>query len=742
LRVLTHLALFAFSLAPVHTPYASAETLALGVIQAPPSVAQNGVEEAIIGAHGTYDNPFDPDDVSLDADVETPSGARYRIPGFFCRSYARALEGKTERLTPEGAGDWRVRICPNEPGSYTVLVRFKDRTGLTEKTFSFSSVSSSDHGLVEVSKQDRHYFAYGDGSPFFPVGANICWASSRGTYDYDEWLPKYGTQGCNYFRLWLAPSWTTFALEKPGSPEQGGGMGQFDLGDAWRLDRVLEEATQNGMYAMLCLDSYNELRDRDAANWWEKTPQNKDNGGPLRVMSDYWTSSEMDRLYLNKLRYLVARYSAYTHVFAWEFWNEVDVIRNFNPDQVREWHQRMGADLRALDPYHHLVTTSFSDSLGNRGIDLLPQLDYVQTHFYGPSLIGSIAYQQSRKSAWSKPHYVGEVGADSGGPRAKEDVQGVQVHDPQWVSLVTGAAGGAMPWWWDSLIEPNDLYPLFGAFHRFVDGIDFAKESFRPVDPTLSYSDPHTKAPPGDLILESGLVSWQPDDANAPQTILIKNGVLIGPTPSGLLHGIRNHKGLHNPLTIKFRSATPETLEIVIQEVSTYGGANLHVSVDGQRVVTREFETGDENKDPSLGHRYDGIIPVSIPAGSHQVVLDNTGADWIRIGYRLPNVVHRSSPPLAAWALAGNDMVLAWICQAGRNWQNVVIEKPGVPAVAATIIHLSGLARGTWKEEVWDTWKGTIVGTSKISVGIDGNASAPLPQISSDVALKLLRENN
>ena len=726
----------------LQTPYASSEPLSLGSITAPQSVSQLGVEELVVDAHGRYDNPFDPQDVSLDADVQAPSGVHYAVPGFFYRAYSRRLDGTTEKLDPAQAPEWRLRICPPEAGQYRVTVRFKDRTGEATKDFTFEAAAANDHGFVGVSKQDRHYFAYGDGSSYFPIGANICWAGSRGTYDYDDWLPKYSAQGCNYFRLWLAPSWVTFAMEKPGPAAEGAGMGQFDLADAWRLDRVIGEATQKGMFAMLCIDSYNELRNKDAANWWEKTPQNQDNGGPLRIWSDFWTNSKMDRLYQNKLRYLVARYSAYTHVFAWEFWNEVDIVRDFNVDAVRDWHQKMGDTLKALDPYHHLVTTSFSDSLGSRSIDLIPQLDFVQTHFYGPNLIGGLAYQQSRKSAWGKPHYVGEVGSDSSGPRLGEDAQGVQVHDPQWVSLASGAAGGAMPWWWDNLIDPNNLYPLFGALHRFTSGIDFPKEGLRAVDATLAYADPHTKAPPADLILESGVVSWQPDDANQPQSITIKNGKLTGPMPAGLLHGIRSHRDLHNPLTINYQSATPAKLEISIQEVSAYGGANLQVSLDGHQVVSRDFSIGENNPSSAAGHKYDGIIPVAIPAGVHRLTIDNQGNDWIRVGYRLPGVISKFSPPLAAWALAGNNVALAWICQAGRNWHSVVVDKRIPPPVPATQISIPGLASGTWRAEVWDTWAGRILSSTHLKVDVNGTATARLPLISSDVALKLLRESN
>ncbi|HWD41062.1 MAG TPA: DUF5060 domain-containing protein [Fimbriimonas sp.] len=722
---------------PIVTPYAHHAALAIASVTGPERASQFGVEELKVAADGTYDNPFDPDDVSLSATVTPPSGASYDLPGFLYRAYDRKLNGENEVLTAAGNPDWRLRICPTEPGHYKVAVQFKDRTGTTTKSFEFDSDKTADPGFVKVSPRDHHYFEFGNGTSYFPIGANICWGNSQGTFSYDDWLPNYGKNGANYERLWLGPHWVTFALEKSGKAADGAGMGQFDLGNAWRLDYVLDEAARNGIYTMLCFDSYNELRVRDAYPEWERTPQNSSNGGPLRSWTDFWTNPEMDRFYRNKLRYLVARYSAFTHVLSWEFWNEVDLVQDFDREAVRSWHQRMGDVLRNLDPYHHLVTTSFADSMGDRDTYLLKELDYSQTHLYNPNLASLISYQVGRRASWGKPHYIGEVGADAAGPRDKEDQIGLQVHDPLWVSLTTGAAGGGMPWWWDSLIAPHNLYSLFGAFSSFARGIDFPREGFRPNDATLAFADPKTPATKGDLVIESGNASWQPGPDNVPQTISVSGGKLDGPRPAGLLHGTRNHPNLHNPLTINIREPNPTTFEIDVGEVSTYGGAALRVTLDGSVYLTKSFDAGENNKQPDLAHKFDGIYSVQIPAGIHTLVVENPGNDWFRAGYRFVGVVSRVGPALNLWALAGNDIALAWLNHIGRNWQAVVVQKRTFAPVPPSVLTLTGLAQGTWRAELWDTWTGKIVGTQAVSVGLDGNARVRLPSITVDLAVKL-----
>ena len=40
-----------------------------------------------------------------------------------------------------------------------------------------------------------------------------------------------------------------------------------------------------------------------------------------------------------------------------------------------------------------------------------------------------------------------------------------------------------MPWWWDNLIAPKNLYSLFGSIAKFTKGIDWPGEDFRRVLP-------------------------------------------------------------------------------------------------------------------------------------------------------------------------------------------------------------------------------------------------------------------
>jgi hypothetical protein len=536
----------------------------------------------------------------------------------------------------------------------------------------------------------------------------------------------------------------TFGFEPAGKREDGKGLGQLDLGNAWRLDQVLSKAADQGIYTTLAFDSYNILRDRDGYPQWEKAPQNFDNGGPIRIWSQFWTNPTIDRYYRNKLRYLVARYAAFRNVFAWEFWNEVDVIRDFDPAPIQAWHQRMAEELKRLDPYHHLVTTSFGDSNGVKDIDLLPELDIVNTHHYGSAdLAQTIAFQQSRKASWGKPHMVEEIGADAGGPRGDADPEGLQIHDPLWISLVTGGSGTAMPWSWDNYTEPLNLYPLFGAISRFTQGIQFPEEGFRQTDVELSYQVKPKTARRGDLELFGGPESWSASEFNRPRTVRLEGTKFSGQLPiAGVFHGVRNHPELKNPVRFLVQLKQPTRFEVQVQEVSGYGGAGLTIDLDGQRVLTRKFPDPDEEKNPASLTQFNGSYGLTIPAGSHSIIVQNPGNDWWKGGFRLVGLLPQVSPPVDGWALAGNRTVLAWVRVQGRTWRAICENKKTPAPAAASILRLKGLHNGNWTVELWDTWAGKVVRSTRVRVGMDGRLRVELPVIERDLGVRARLEVN
>jgi hypothetical protein len=738
---------------PIRTPYAQQKPLAIRNVSLPATtVDQWACLEMTVDLDATYDNPFDSSDIAIDAAVTLPNAKVIVVPGFYYRDFERKLDGAREVLTPRGEPSWRVRFAPTTPGEYSAAVIVADRSGRKQsESLRFHVAKSNASGFVRVSPRDRRYFEFDNGKAFYPIGLNICWAGSRGSFDYDAWIPAFAKAGCNTTRFWLAPGWNPFALERAGKAEQGLGMGQFDLGAAWRLDRALDLAQREGLYVKLCIDSYNILRQKDGYPYWDETPHNAAHGGPLAKPADFWTDPAMERFYRDKLRYLVARYTGFTHVLAWEFWNEVDIITDYRTQPVRDWHARNARYLRSIDPYSHLITTSFANSQGDPQIDRLPELDYVQTHLYGGTdPVVRLAPFLKKSQEFGKPHYVGEVGADAGGSRFDDDPQGIQVHDPIWLSLANGASGGAQVWYWE-LVHSRGMHPLYSIAAKFAAGIDWPGEQMQPVAPRLTWAasaDSQSGQPAArkpvvrkSLVLETSQPTWTVE-GNRPQTVRVARTGVQGDLPlAGIQHGVGGHKDKHNP--VRFETDLPWSSKLVVNvgDVSGWGGASLAIRVDGRTALTKQFaNTNPPDKHDTL-RQYCGDYGVEIPAGRHVVEVENRGNDWFYSGYEFTDAIECVTPPLLAWATAGRNTVLAWVRLEARTWRQMCVKKVPVAACDPSVLTIPHVAPGRWRVELWNTWSGKTAQAESIDVAADGEARIPLPKIDKDLAVRLTRES-
>jgi hypothetical protein len=702
--------------------------------------------ELTVDLEARYANPFDPEQVALEARFRAPSGVERIVPGFWYRPYRRQLHGTRELLTPAGNGGWRIRFAPEEIGRYTYAVTVRDTRGTSAPMpGAFASRASKHPGYVRVSRADRRFFAFDSGKPYFPIGANVCWsgggapAHSRGTFDYDDWFPRYAAQGCNYARLWIGP-FDLFTLERHAPGDKSLALGRYDLAGAWRIDTVLERAEATGLYLMFCLESFNSLRIRQSHAMWDRNPYNAANGGPLRRPEQFFTDARARRLFLRKLRYMVARWGYSTHLLAWEFWNEVDLIETYRPTEVREWHIAMSHALRDLDPWDHLQTTSFATPHGEPSIDSLQEIDFVQTHHYGSRDMAADLPEYCRRKIreYGKPHFIGEFGADAGGPRDDDDPTGIHLHNGLWSSVMSLASGAAMLWWWDSYIDPKNLYPHFGALARFLKGVDWPRAGLRPLEGIeLSYR--HRPASHGyrERTISPRRGSWNPAPFNRPNEFTIdREGEVANETNlARILHGTQNHPDLHNPATFQVDYPVPGQFVVCVEGVSGHGGAALEIWCDGDRVLAKEFADPDGKGKTDTLRCYAGEYAIDVPEGRHTIRVVNPGSDWIEVGYRLTNYVQSSRPPLRILGLRGTELTLLWAQNLEHTWYLRSRGRPLVPVDPATLI-LPGFTAGVYEVELWDPYAGKMLRRESTRVA-NGRVVIWLPEIARDVALKV-----
>lgn len=701
------------------------------------SVPLYGKLELKLDIAATYSNPFDPDEIAVDTEFTAPDKRIIRVPGFYYQDYTRELRDGKEAVTPEDNPGWRVRFSPTQVGEYKAVVTVRDSTGAVthSNAISFACIKSNSPGFVRRSSADKRYFAFDNGRSYVPVGANVCWGNGRGTFAYDEWLPAYAKAGCNYFRVWLGPYWTTFALEHTTVRE-------FDLANAWRLDYVLDLAAKNGEYIMLCFDSYNELRPNAEGGYgcWDNTPHSAANGGPLKGPREFWTNPTMLHLYKNKLRYIVARYGWSPNVMSWEYWNEVDIIssRAYVPDEVQKWHAQMGDYLRSIDPWKHLQTTSFAGSSGKPEIDSLPQIDYVQTHNYGSrDIAASLAGFGKAKEKYGKPHYVGEFGTDAGGPDNKLDPDGIAFHNGIWSTLFSGSAGSAMLWWWDVFIHPSNMYYHFNALTRFIKNIDFQKQGFKPIDES---SFAYINSPANDRYRDlefNGNMSWEKCPENRPTTIGVTNGIQRASGPvAGLLHGLVNHKDKHNPLTFELNQPHETKLRIMVEDASGYGGAHLVAELDGRQVLDKDMPDTNLPGEHKNLTSYKNEYVIEVPSGKHTLKVENIGKDWMMVHYLLERAERVTAPDLRLFGMRGNDISILWVQNSMHTWSRVHTSKRQPDPQPPSILTIPNWPSGKYRITFYDTYAAKETDFQDIKTGKNG-LQIRLPEITKDIALRV-----
>ncbi|WP_165231838.1 DUF5060 domain-containing protein [Aquisphaera insulae] len=699
----------------------------------------------------TYDNPFDPEQIAVDAEVSAPDGSKLVVPGFFFAPMRSESRSSRERIVRDGPPGFRVRYAPAMVGTHRIALVVKGRGGTVRSApVELKAEKGASHGFIRVAKSNPHYFAFDDGTPYFAVGENVCWSWGRAPLAmYAAWFKALGGAGGNWARLWLSNNekgleWTPAPTPKAGSGSYEG-LGRYELGNAWQLDEVTRLARENGVRLMFCLGTYGEFRDGGYFNegMWVSNPYNAKNGGPCARPEDFWTNPEAKRLYKRRLRYLIARWAAEPTLFAWEFWNEIPE----SPAEVA-WTAEMAAYLKQHDPYKHLVSNTY----GTAPTWKLPDVDFSMAHMYGKA--GDIAdftrmiERETRAHlGFDKPYILAEFGIDwqTGDEKWDATRTGLNMHNGAWAGVMSGGAGTAMLWYWDSYVHPANLYHVLTPLRKFTDSVSWPTTAFRPID---GLKVEYTRQPPerhDDLTIPA-TVEWGKSSSNS-YTVL-RDGTVRG-EPVAMTIGGPSRGNPHELFTtLTWHLDMPEAGKVLVRLGDVCTRARLRASVDGAVVLDRALEAGPEGKGPWKKARFDKQwniwvsdyaedIAIEVPAGRHELTLANVDGDWIQLrSLTLPRYRTIQAPPLHALGLGSDSQVLLWLHNTASTWRS---EHDGKIIEPAEHLRVNvPAADGVWHLEWWDTFLGEV--TRRETVRASGGVlPIELPRLQKDVAVKASR---
>lgn len=477
-----------------------------------------------------YFNPFDPAEIRVDFEVTPPSGGSAVYPAFYARDYVRSLQSMTrETVSPKGLPFWAFRFTPKETGPHRLRIVVQDRTpGREIKLVSpWKTVEvqpSKHHGFVRPSRRNKAFFELSDGTFYYPVGVNIHTnidlrseyrfkfghQPDRGTFDYEMYFEAFGKAGVNTVEVWFA-SWT-YALEWNSASAGYGGLGRYNLGNAWRFDRLLDSAGKHGIRINLVLDNHGK-NSVDSDQEWNDNPFNahcyfaKANGGFLEDASTFFKDEKVKHHNDMRNRYIAARWGADPRIFAVEQWSEVDLNSGARPayedGTMLAFHQAAAEAYTRMSQGPQLITTHVcSDWRRSLEFRKLFELS-AHTHWAGDAYRGvqvHIADQMRGQfeniRTW-KPVLITEYGGTASGAERNKIV--ADIHGGLWSSLFTRQAGTPFLWWHDYIFI-HGLFQHYRGFTDFLQGIDLRAPGFRefPTAEVLRFDPTATAPQPGD----------------------------------------------------------------------------------------------------------------------------------------------------------------------------------------------------------------------------------------------------
>ncbi|MEW6356925.1 MAG: DUF5060 domain-containing protein [Planctomycetota bacterium] len=692
--------------------------------------------EIAVDLSATYLNPFDPDDIALDAIITSPSGRRVDLPGFYMVDFRRKVVDGCEILEL-GRGGWCLRFTPPEVGQYTYRVRVRDRSGMLETPpRSFTVLPGEKRGFIRASTTDPRYLEFDNGSPFFAIGHNLPTYHISGQLA-DDALRRMAAAGENYNRWWM--------YSRALGLEWEDNIGWYRQDEAWRLDHALDVAQELAIYYMLCLDTHQDFMDKQSWYCWHVNPFNTARGGPCDEPAKWFSNAEAKKAYKNRLRYIVARWSHSPHILAWEFGNEFEGF----PGEVKDklaWHTEMAEYLKKLDPVRHPITTSFWGKTGPTEFWDLPTMDIVQTHCYTNNDNGvaeQVAeYCRTQAESYAKPHIFGEFGIRSHSTTADKDPEGWALHNAFWTGLMSGAAGVPMPWWHENYIDPLNLYFHFTSIRNFVADLSMSRARWRKLDhKSMEFQDKTHPPKILDLKVVPLATGWEKSEPNV--FTIQRDGAVSDRTKlRALLHG-QAHRDLKNPPT--FQVDYPKEGRFLVHVGTVSSGGLLKFWLDGELVAEHKLPCGEGLEKESQWVEqwklwqttYDRDFGIEVPAGKHEIRVENTGADWVGVNhYRLTEYHTIEGPDALVLGLQNDEMAIVWIHNRESTWLNHAAKKTVAP-VEPSILTITGLMDGPQRLEWWETWKGAVMRVEQVDV-VGGVLSIHLPEIATDIALRLL----
>ncbi len=435
----------------------------------------------------SYLNPYDPDQIDLQAYFTAPSGKIWKIFGFW-DDYQNAQQ-------------WKVRFSPDEIGTWTYYLTVRDKSGTGQSSsYKFTAIQSNYHGWVQLNPQNPHYLKYADGSSFYGVGLCYPWNVTNAG------LERLASNGANIFFYWNG----TYDGQGNGGGRRliesiESGLGRYDQLKCGRIEDILNMAAQHGLKMTLVLWPHDYFSDKLSTSGWPST-WSRNPYKALCTAQDIYGNQTAWEYQKKQYRYIIARWGYSRLIAFWQIICEITGTDGWaygNHAVAEQWCAKVQQFFNENDPFQHPTTGSQHGSRecnwsnGYKIFDLPNREMYESSGWpLNPANPLRSSYQNfvdiSRdfRSHYAKPGIIGETGYSSVNVPVNTPQYTELFHNALWSSWANGLA--ATPFWWDytsSNIVTNNVLVQMKAFAQIIPRINFATNIFTPAEITAYEAD-------------------------------------------------------------------------------------------------------------------------------------------------------------------------------------------------------------------------------------------------------------
>lgn len=488
----------------------------------------NQIENYFSNATQNYLNPFDPEQISIEAKFTHYPNASWMLynpsvlpPSITNLTSTRMAYGfyyeeyhvETNSSFPDGnwvqdttSFNFRVRFSPNKVGYWRVEIIIKVNNQITHilKPIFFECTPSSKPGFLlggETALDERH-FEFENGDVFFGIGQAIAWPDKQphimppgygakrdqppaGYTEQRNYILDLSNNGGNLVRI-INGEWTdALEWEKLGDYKAA-------MPFAWEFDRTFDLLTDREVYLLWCLQTHtafgyhNPFGDDGLA--WPGNPYNIEMG--LANPEVFFSDLNALKIYKRKIRYMLSRWGYSPQIAAIQLFNEINDAafdENYHPyrsnssfrNTVNNWFTNLKSYIQNELGYDFNIGSSFTSNMEDISDNnsILSDADFNDWHPYSNQRNRNIGGRWGGLNDPSgygiiiknnKPAIIGENGMSD---PIIHDCGEVDWHNDIWASSMMGGWATGLPWWiWRG---QHNTRSNFYYLKNFFSNIDF-----------------------------------------------------------------------------------------------------------------------------------------------------------------------------------------------------------------------------------------------------------------------------